>query len=130
MSAPITSATIIDKRLKTLFAEHGIPDRLLSDNGGHYSSQAFRTFASKWGFDHVTSSPYHTQSNGLTERTMQSMKNILKKSELPDVATSTKIYTSNWMDTKPRRTALRSQVSKPFARYLPRRPVLREYIVV
>ena len=80
MRAPITSANIID-RLKTLFAEHGIPDRLLSDNGGHYSSQAFRTFASEWGFDHVTSSPYHSQSNGLAERTVQSLKNILKKSE-------------------------------------------------
>ena len=63
MHAPITCATIID-RLKTLFAEHGILDRLLSDNGGHYSSQAFRTFASEWGFDHVTSSPYHSQSYG------------------------------------------------------------------
>ena len=106
MRAPIISATIID-RLKTLFAEHGIPDRLLSDNGGHYSSRAFRTWASEWGFHHVTSSPYHSQSNGLAWLTVQS---------LPNVATSTTIYTSNRIDTEPRRTALRSQVSKPFSR--------------
>ena len=47
MPIPITSVTITDG-LKTLFAEHGIPDRLLSYNGGHYSSQTFRTFASEW----------------------------------------------------------------------------------
>ena len=49
MRAPITSATIVDH------LKHGILDRLLSDNGGLYSSQAVRIFASEWGFDHVTS---------------------------------------------------------------------------
>ena len=80
MRAPITRAIIID-RLKTLFAEHSIPDRLLSANGGHYSSQAFRTFAFEWGFHQVTSSLYHSGSNGLAQRTVQSLKNILMKSE-------------------------------------------------
>ena len=54
MRVPITSATIVDH------LKHGILDRLLSDNGGLYSLQAFRIFSSEWGFDHVTSS--HTTS--------------------------------------------------------------------
>ena len=130
MRAPITSATIID-RLNTLFAEHGIPDRLLSDNGGHYSSKAFRTFVFEWGFDHVTSSPYRSQSNDLTERTVQSLKNILKKSENFQMSLlllrSTPVIGST---RSPDELLYRSQVSKPFARYLPRRPVPREYIVI
>ena len=65
--------------MKDVFAEQGIPERVVSDNGGHYSSFAFRRFAEAWGFDHVTSSPHYPQSNGFIERQVQTIKNTLKK---------------------------------------------------
>ena len=34
-----------------------------------------------WGFEHQTSSPYYPRSNGLAERTVQTVQNILKKSK-------------------------------------------------
>ena len=41
----VTSANIISRR-KSLFAEQGVPQRVMSDNGGHYTSDyAFRKLA-------------------------------------------------------------------------------------
>ena len=53
-----------------MFARHGIPLKLMSDGGPQYSSSEFADFAQQWGFEHVTSSPYHPCSNGLAERTV------------------------------------------------------------
>jgi len=38
------------------------------------------TFAKDWKFTHVTSSPKFPQSNGLAEKAVQIVKNILRKS--------------------------------------------------
>ena len=74
----VTSDAVI-KRMKGVFAEQGCPTRVVSDNGGHYSSFAFRKFAEAWGFDHVTSSPHYPQSNGFIERQIQTVKATMKK---------------------------------------------------
>ena len=76
--SPVTSTAVIAK-MKSLFAEQGVPQRVISDNGGHFSSDAFRRFADQWCFDHVTSSPHYPQSNGFVERNVQTVKQTLKK---------------------------------------------------
>ena len=76
--SPVTSTAVIAK-MKSLFAEQGVPQRVISDNGGHFSSDAFRRFADQWCFDHVTSSPHYPQSNGFIERHVQTVKHTLKK---------------------------------------------------
>ena len=65
--------------MKMIFSEHGIPEILMSDNGPQFSSSEFRDFAAKYGCDHVTSSPMYPQSNGFIERTVQTVKNTMKK---------------------------------------------------
>ncbi|KAI0233505.1 hypothetical protein LSAT2_016257, partial [Lamellibrachia satsuma] len=77
----VTSDAIISK-MSEVFAENGSPDKVVSDNGGHYSSQAFRNFANEWCFDHVTSSPHFPQSNGFIERQVQTVKSTLKKAAM------------------------------------------------
>ena len=62
-----SSASVIHK-LKTVFARHGIPDSLMSDNGPQFSSQVFSNFSKDYGFDHVTSSPNYSQASGEAER--------------------------------------------------------------
>ena len=52
---------------------------MIGDNGGHFSSDAFRRFADHWCFDHVTSSPHFPQSIGFIERHVQTVKHTLKK---------------------------------------------------
>lgn len=75
-----TSSSVIIA-LKSMFARHGIPDVVISDNGPQYASAEFKDFAESWEFRHHTSSPGHAQSNGQAERTVQTVKNLLKKSE-------------------------------------------------
>ena len=41
----------------------------------------YSKFAEEWGFAHVTSSPYHPQSNGLAEKSVQIIKRMLNKSK-------------------------------------------------
>ena len=68
IKVPNTKSTTIIAKLKTLFARHGIPEVVKSDNGPQYSSREFAEFAKRWDFKHVTSSPMYPQSNGLAEK--------------------------------------------------------------
>ena len=76
-----TSTTVISV-LKQLFGQHGIPHKLLSDNGLQYDCIEFRTFAADWGFKHVTSSPRYPQSNGFAERMIQTVKKTMLRAAL------------------------------------------------
>ena len=68
------------------FARHGFPEIVVSDNGPQYSSEAFTKFTHEYQFEHVTSSPYHPQSNGEAERAVQTVKRLLKKERDPYLA--------------------------------------------
>ena len=74
----IQSSTVI-AHLKSVFEEHGIPSKLVTDNGSQYASAAFHEFNRNNGFTHVTSSPLYPQSNGLSERAVQTVKDLLYK---------------------------------------------------
>ena len=74
------SSTVIS-HLKSIFARHGIPLAVRSDNGGCYESAEFKTFAETWGFKHVTSSPYMSNSNGQAEIYVKIVKEILNKAK-------------------------------------------------
>ena len=66
--------------MKSVFARHGIPDEVIADNMP-FSSKECIQFAQEWGFEINTSSPRYPQSNGMSERTIQTVKNLLKKAE-------------------------------------------------
>ncbi|KAK7573605.1 hypothetical protein V9T40_010796 [Parthenolecanium corni] len=74
----LTSYPVI-QALKYWFSIHGIPDYLDSDGGPQFSSAEFAAFAKSWHFTHRISSPHYPQSNGLAERNVATVKNILMK---------------------------------------------------
>ena len=74
-----TSAAVITA-LKSMFSRHGIPECFRSDNGPQYSSSEFGDFAKKYGFEHNPSSPRFPQSNGLADRTVKTVKQLLAHS--------------------------------------------------
>ena len=76
----MSSSSVINN-LKGIFDEHGIPERLISDNDRQYSSEVFRVFSARYGFDHVTSSPLYPRSNGFIERTVQTVKKLFTKAK-------------------------------------------------
>lgn len=77
------STTNVICHLKSQISRFGIPDVVISDNGPQFSSQEFRDFMKEYGIAHSTSSPYFAQSNGLAERGVQTVKNLLRKAKDP-----------------------------------------------
>ena len=73
-----TSRNTID-HLRTLFATHGIPEVLVSDNGTPFTSTEFTEFTKRNGICHIKTAPYHPSSNGLAERAVKTVKEGLKK---------------------------------------------------
>ena len=63
--------------LKELFAEHGILEVLLTDNGPQFANAIFPEFATDWKFNHNTSSPRSPRSNGQAEATIKTVKGLL-----------------------------------------------------
>ena len=60
-------------------ARYGTPDEDVSDSSSQYISREFKNFAKEYGFNHVTTSPYHHQSNGKAESAVKEAKKILRK---------------------------------------------------
>ena len=78
-----TSTDVTIAKLRQIFATHGLPDHLVSDNGASFISHEFQSFMSRNGIKHTTSSPYHPHTNGLAERAIQTFKLAMKKLKGP-----------------------------------------------
>ena len=65
--------------MKSIFSRHGLLETLHSDNRPQFSSQEMAEFTSSHGIQHVTSSPYFPQSNGMAEQFVQTAKQLLKQ---------------------------------------------------
>ncbi|KAL0151515.1 hypothetical protein M9458_053167, partial [Cirrhinus mrigala] len=74
-----TARTVIEK-MKTVYARHGIPKELVCDHVP-FASYEMKKFAVEWGIKVTHSSPAYPQSNGLVERTIKTVKQVLKKAE-------------------------------------------------
>ena len=77
-----SSKEVVDK-VKVMFARHGIPEEVRSDNGPQYASEIFAQIAKGFDFLHTTSSPRCPQSNGDAERMVQTIEKLLSQSGDP-----------------------------------------------
>ena len=69
----ITASRTIEK-LRMIFATHGLPAKIVTDNGPTFIKHEFRDFLNECGILHVTSAPYHPATNGLEEHGVQILK--------------------------------------------------------
>ncbi|XP_036335034.1 uncharacterized protein K02A2.6-like [Rhagoletis pomonella] len=74
-----TSSQSAIKPLRSLFATHGLPDEIVSDNGTAFTSDEFKTFMQDNLIRHIRCAPFHPSSNGQAERMVQTTKDFLKK---------------------------------------------------
>lgn len=71
---------------KSMFARHGIPEVVMTDNGPPFSSTSSKEFAREYHFHHATCSAYYPQSNGEAERAVETVKALLRQNEDPYLA--------------------------------------------
>ena len=84
---PSTSAQPTIDKLRTIFATHGLPMTLVSDNGSPFPSTEFHNFMTSNGIVHRHVPPYHPSSNGLAENMVKTVKQALNKCKLTKDAT-------------------------------------------
>ena len=78
---PDTTSSSVIKGLREIFARHGIPEVLITDNGPQLSAHVFSEFASEWGIAYVTSSSHHAQGNGAADRAVQTAKKVFDQKD-------------------------------------------------
>ena len=64
---------------KAIFAEYGLPKKIMFDSGGNFVSDKFRTFCKSLNIKQAFSSSYHYQSNGQVEACIKFEKCTQKK---------------------------------------------------
>ncbi|XP_015269762.1 PREDICTED: uncharacterized protein K02A2.6-like [Gekko japonicus] len=74
-----TSAKATIRALRGLFATHGLPDTIVSDNGTAFTSEEFQQFLSSNLIRHVRSAPFHPATNGQAERMVRTAKEALSR---------------------------------------------------
>ena len=78
---PDTKSNTVITHIKSAFARHGTPCQVISDNDPQYSSKEFESFTKQWQFKHTIISPLYPQANGLVEKSLQTVKNLLTKAK-------------------------------------------------
>lgn len=96
MSTTTSERTI--EVLRTLMAAQGLPEEVVSDNGSQLISEEFEEFLKKNGIKHTLSPPYHAQSNGAAERSIQDLKTSLIKQVLMEQNSGHKISLQHKLD--------------------------------
>ncbi|KAE8736627.1 hypothetical protein FOCC_FOCC017918 [Frankliniella occidentalis] len=74
----LTAATLIT-HVRYIFSDFGIPCTIVNDNGAQLVSKEFEQFLLHNNVRHVMSPPWHPASNGLAERAVRSVKELLRK---------------------------------------------------
>ena len=64
---------------KVIFAEYGIPHKLMPDAGTNFISDRFRKFCSSLNIEQAVSSAYHHQCNGQVKVCIKFIKCMFKK---------------------------------------------------
>jgi hypothetical protein len=77
MGKDATSKDIVEKLLP-VFASYGIPEVIYSQGGPQFRNKTeFALMCLKYNICGITSSPYHSQSNGIAENAIKQMKRLI-----------------------------------------------------
>ena len=73
-----TTASKTITALGELFARHGLPEQVVSDNVPQFTSSEFGHFLAANEVKHLRCAPYHPASNGAVERLVHTVKRAIK----------------------------------------------------
>ena len=72
-----TAHSVAQALLHKVIFPHGCPAQLLSDQGSQFRSEVLQVLSHSLGIKQVFTSPYHPQTNGLTERMNKTIKQVI-----------------------------------------------------
>ncbi|XP_066965398.1 uncharacterized protein [Macrobrachium rosenbergii] len=73
----VTSKAVWEK-LVEYFCRYGLPCTIQSDRGTNFTSKYFQDRCAELAIQHITSVPYHPESQGVVERFHQTLKSIIE----------------------------------------------------
>ena len=76
---PNTGAPATVRAMKNIMGENGVPVKIISDNGVHFTASEFSAFAKQYGFEIILSSPRYAQGHALIERHVQTIERCMMK---------------------------------------------------
>lgn len=74
----VNTETIIEFLNDRIFAQHGLPSCIVSDNGSQFASRDFKTLMKQLDIRHILTTPYHPEANGRNERFNGTIKRLIK----------------------------------------------------
>lgn len=77
-----TSAQATIPRLDKIFATHGIPETIKTDNGSPFQSHDFAQFTTNLGFTHRRITPLWPEANGEVERFMRTLGKAIRAAQV------------------------------------------------
>lgn len=77
------SASAAISLLKEIILNHGVPTEIITKNESEFLAREFRDYLKTPEVKHITTMPYHPQSNGLVERIHGTLLNTLRKFSSP-----------------------------------------------
>uniref|UniRef100_A0A8C1PVR7 Integrase catalytic domain-containing protein n=1 Tax=Cyprinus carpio TaxID=7962 RepID=A0A8C1PVR7_CYPCA len=72
-------ARVVASALIQLFSRVGFPKSIVTDQGSNFMSELLKQVYKLFGIKGVRTTPYHPQTDGLTERFNQTLKQMLRK---------------------------------------------------
>jgi len=76
-----TSASSTINKFKHIFAPHGLPEQIVSENGPQFTAKEFKDYCSSHGILYKITAPYHPGLNGKVERLVKTFKNRCSESK-------------------------------------------------
>ena len=92
-----TSAAIIG-HLRKIFAVHGLPEKVVTDNGANLVSEEFENFLDTQGIQHRKVTPYWPQANAAVERFNRTIEKAIRTAHV-DRRTDTFTFLLNYRAT-------------------------------
>ena len=78
IALPNQAAETVIRALEQVFARHGMPSVLLTDQGRNFESHLFKSMCQLFGIEKRRTTAYHPQTDGLCERFNGILKSLLR----------------------------------------------------
>ncbi|GJX21570.1 putative reverse transcriptase domain-containing protein [Tanacetum coccineum] len=75
---PDSMETLTRLYIKEIVSRHGVPISIISDRDSHFTSRFWQSLQSALGTELDTSTVYHPETDGQSERTIQTLKDMLR----------------------------------------------------